>query len=191
MYYFLVYKWWHVELHITVVKRNLCFYSSAVSLSLLAKWLWQWSLLCRFIYLSPAESQRVQIPPVKTTDFAIYGKSSAGKETDLELVKTHSEELPGFAGQRQAKVFLSHTIHIPLRLICFEFPVSVCTDPIIGPTALLRFLSENKPRQSAEEISRPLVWKPLNTVCPAREIGALSMWVIHWLHRNISGWIFF
>lgn len=95
--------------------------------------------------------------PVKTTDFAIYGKSSAGKETDLELAETYSEESPGFARQRQAKVFLSHTIHEPLRLICFEFPMSVCTDPIIAPAALLRFLLENKPRQSAEAISRPLV----------------------------------
>lgn len=95
------------------------------------------------------------------------------------------QDLPGKEKQRFFSSLLS--IHILLWLICFEFPVSVCTDLIIGPTALLHFLSENKWRQSAAAISHPFVWKPLNTICPAREICTLSMWVIHWLHRNISG----
>lgn len=91
---------------------------------------------------------------------------------------------------KRSKGFSLLPIHILLWLICFEFPVSVCTDLNIGPTALLHFLSENKWRQSAAAISHPFVWKPLNTICLAREISALSMWVIHWLHRNISGWAF-
>lgn len=189
MYYFLVHKWWYVELHITVVKGNLCFYSSTVSLSPLAKQLWHWSLLCRFIYLSPAASQRVQIPWLKPLTLQFRVSHPQGQRQTWSWLK-HTEELPGFAGQRQVKFFISHTMHLPLWPIWFEFPLSVCTDLAIGPTALLCFLSENKPRQSAEATSRPLVWKSLNTVCPAREISALSMWVIHWLHRSISGWIF-
>ena len=151
-YYFLVYKWWYIELHITVVKGNLCFYSSTVSLLPLAKWLWHWSLLCRFIYLSPVESQRVQIPQLKplTLQFRVSHQQEKRQTWRwLKYVLKNYQDLPGKDEQR----FLSHTLS---TCLCdwFEFPAPVCTDLIISPAAL-RFLSENKPRRPAEATSRP------------------------------------
>lgn len=128
--------------------------------------------------------------PVKTPDVAVHCAPAAGNEPDVELVKTRSAKLSGFAGQRQARVFPSQ----PSTYLCGgsvgSFHRLFAQSWLWVRAAPLRFLSENKLRRSAETTSRPCGWKPWNTICPAREITALSTWVIHWLHRNSSGWIF-